>query len=141
MVDADDMRNGWLLRRIFGSKRILGSVDEEDEESAPALHNHDGADDANGRPQGNGNAKSKWGSRGISVSADEFPESGRERLEDQEEGIVDTRDDLDRDAKMKDPDELARILDDDDDGSDDGILPAEGSSNVGSGAEWREGRK
>jgi hypothetical protein len=41
---------------------------------------------------------------------------------------------------MKDPDELAKILEDDDDGSDDGILPGEGSS-VGNGVEWREGAR
>ena len=56
--------------------------------------------------------------------------------------------DVDADAKMRDPDELAKILDDDndEDGSDDGILPAgahesggsSSSSRVGNGSEWRK---
>jgi len=139
LVDADDMRSSWLLRTIFGNKHVIGSVDE-DEESAPALGRH------NDRPSaGRTASNSKWGSRGISVSADDGVlegERARQRdFEDQEDGIVDSGlgEDNDPDAKMKDPDELARILDDDsDDGSDDGILKPSGTG-VGNGAEWREG--
>lgn len=148
MVDADDMRSSWLLRTIFGNKRITGSIDEEDEESAPALgrHNRD-----SGRPAAGRNGSSKWGARGISVSADDGVlegERSRQRgFADQEDGIVDSGlgddDDADADAKMKDPDELAKILnDDEDDGSDDGVLKSAGPSDVGNGSEWRDsGRK
>jgi len=144
LVDADDMRSGWLLRTVFGNKRIVGSIDDEDEESAPALGRH--ADRESVRPTPGRNGSSKWGARGISVSADDgVLESERNRqrgFADQEEGIIDSGldDDNDADAKMKDPDELAKILnDDDDDGSDDGVLKSAGPSDVGNGSEWRDG--
>jgi hypothetical protein len=143
-VDADDLRQGWLLRTIFGSKHVVGNVDE-DEESAPALGAHN--ENGNGRPGAPGRTvSSKWGSRGISVSADDGVLEGERARQNgfkgQEEGIVDSalEGENDPDAKMKDPDELARILDDDsDDGSDDGILKTPGEGSVGNGAEWREG--
>lgn len=136
IVDADDMRAGWLLRTVFGHKAVV--PDNDDEESAPALG---GAINGDSRPNATRSGSSKWGSRGISVSADDGVLAGeRERqngFSDQEEGIVngDTGDAVDPDAKMRDPDELARILDDDDE-DDDGVLP---STSVGNGAEWREG--
>ncbi|KAL3425374.1 ER lumen protein retaining receptor [Phlyctema vagabunda] len=158
MVDRDDMRNGWLLRKIFHSKRIVGNVDDEpeDEESTPALGGGRGAaggvvpDDhasSNARPA----VPNKWGSRGISVSADdgvlssERARQNRFADEGQVDGVIDTRGDLDGDAKMRDPDELAKILDDDDD-EEDGILPVDedegaASSRVGNGAEWRDGNR
>lgn len=146
LVDADDMRSSWLLRTIFGNKRMAGSIDEEDEESAPALGRHDRD---NGRPTPGRNSSSKWGARGISVSADDSvlqSERSRQRgFADQEEGVIDSGlgdDDADADAKMKDPDELAKILeDDDDDGSDDGILKSAVPSAVGNGSEWRDGTR
>lgn len=137
-MDADDLRSGWILRKLFGNKHVVGSEDE-DEESAPALGGH------NGRPAAGRTPSTKWGSRGISVSADDSVlegERARQRdFEDQEDGIVDSGlgEDNDPDAKMKDPDELARILEDSDDGSDDGILKAPGGGSVGNGAEWRDG--
>ncbi len=141
IVDADDMRNSWLLRTIFRHKAVVGNVD--DEESVPALG---GSPTANGRTNAAGrNGGSKWGARGISVSADDGVLAGeRERqngFHGQAEGVVDalTGEEADPDAKMKDPDELARILDDDDE-DDDGVLPGgEGSGRLGNGSEWREG--
>jgi hypothetical protein len=141
IVDADDMRNSWLLRTVFRHKPLVGHVD--DEESAPALG---GSSTGNGRPNGAGrNGSSKWGSRGISISADDGVLAGeRERqngFHGQQDGVIDTLtgEEADPDAKMKDPDELARILDDDDD-DDDGVLPGgEASGRVGNGSEWREG--
>jgi hypothetical protein len=143
LVDADDMRRGWLLRTVFGNKTIVGNIDEE--ESAPALGDEENAN-GNGRQNAGPRSKnSKWGSRGISVSADEGVLAGESERHDpfggQEEGILDAAGDHDPDAKMKDPDELARILDEDDD-SDDGVLPSgEGSVRVGNGSEWRDGSK
>jgi len=137
-VDADDMRNGWLLRTVFGHKAVIG--DAEDEESAPALGGSTNGN-GNGRPNIPGrNGNSKWGSRGISVSADEDVLAGerarQSRFGDQEEGIIDaeTGEETDPDAKMRDPDELARILDEDEE-DDDGVLPGV----AGSGLEWRDG--
>jgi hypothetical protein len=77
------------------------------------------------------------------VSADNgVLESESDRVfQDQEDGIIDTGDDADPDAKMKDPDELAKILEDDDE-SDDGFAPAgESSGKVGNGSEWRDTSK
>ncbi|KAI1633185.1 ER lumen protein retaining receptor 2 [Biscogniauxia mediterranea] len=146
VVDADDIRRGWLLNRIFGNKRFEHESQGDDEESAPALGGHD---------TGNGNAssqqqqrRSKWGARGISISADDTT------LEQEHPGRVQTNDDeeftdatVDPDAKMKDPDELARVLDDDDDSDEDGLpsAAAAGSSSnksvpsgVNNGSEWRD---
>ncbi|KAF8849419.1 hypothetical protein BDZ45DRAFT_708820 [Acephala macrosclerotiorum] len=141
IVDQDDLRNGWLLRTIFGHKAIVPHNDE-DEESAPAL-GRDGRLDE-GRPTlGGRNGSSKWGARGISVSADGGVLAGeRERqkqFQGQESGIV-SAEDHDPDAKLQDPDELARILDDDED-DDEGVLPGGEGSAVGNGSEWREGTR
>ncbi|KAF9875699.1 ER lumen protein retaining receptor [Colletotrichum karsti] len=121
IVDADDMRRSWLLNRIFGKRFDTHS---EDEESAPAL-----GDD--GAPR-RGGSRPKWGARGISVSADE--------------GVLDTdrdnqrRDEeLDPDAKMQDPDELARVLDDDDEDDTNKASGSSGAPNgIQNGQEWRD---
>jgi hypothetical protein len=131
VVDNDDMSRGWLLSKIFGSKPLA-----DEEENAPALYGHDDTE----RPGPKRNGSSRWGSRGISVSADDGVMASESERQ-QHDGFVDP------DAKMRDPDELAKILEDDDDdnGSEDGILPAHGgvngSTGVGNGAEWREGQK
>ncbi|KND88404.1 ER lumen protein-retaining receptor [Tolypocladium ophioglossoides CBS 100239] len=135
IVDADDMRRGWLLRRILG-KHVEAA--EADEESAPALGGEHGD---NGRRRGAG--RPKWGARGISVSADEgVLDTDRQNREaaDELDGAVDP------DAKMKDPDELAKALDDDDDDDNDAAGPSSSSQNKGGavpngirgGDEWRE---
>ncbi|KAI0384182.1 ER lumen protein retaining receptor-domain-containing protein [Hypomontagnella monticulosa] len=136
IVDADDIRRGWLLNRIFGHRRFQ-AVETEDEESAPALG---GSNGISSQPR-----RSKWGSRGISISADDGVHEHEQRR-----GDHDDFDDnpVDPDAKMKDPDELARALDDDDD--DDEGLPTSGAgtssrpepnkntNGVSNGSEWRD---
>lgn len=134
VVDADDMRNSWLLRRIFG-KHVdrEGPADGDDEESAPALGGGRGANGRGGR--------SAWGKRGISVSADDgvLGADGREGAfddeEDEEHGITD----VDApDAKISDPDELAKALDDDE---EEGAGESSSSSvptGVRGGDEWRD---
>jgi hypothetical protein len=131
VVDADDLSRGWLLRRIFGNKRFARDVngnETDDEESAPALggagngfnHHQQGG----GATNGGGAVRPKWGSRGISISADEgVLEHERERgqaLNEDDDGVTGA---VDPDAKMRDPDELAMALDEDDD------LDAPGSSS------------
>jgi hypothetical protein len=138
LVDQDDLRNGWLLGRLFGNKRVTGDADADDEEARPAL-------DSDGRPTPGRTGGSKWGSRGISVSADEGVLQGEhERQEyypDQEDGIIHTAQEGDEDAQLKDPDELAGILEDDgDDDNDDGLPPSVGVSGVANGSEWRDGQ-
>ncbi|ORY55472.1 ER lumen protein retaining receptor [Pseudomassariella vexata] len=125
IVDADDLRRGWLLNKIFG-KRFDSEPD--DEESVPAL-GRNGSTTA-------GSRRSKWGARGISISADDGVhehEAGRS-TSDLNEGV-------DPDAKMKDPDELARALDDDDDDDEDAPLVSSSDgqvSGVNNGSEWRD---
>ncbi|CRK31599.1 hypothetical protein BN1723_019406, partial [Verticillium longisporum] len=93
VVDADDLNRGWFLHRIFG-KPSNQDYGEEDEESAPALGRHESR---------RGGSRSKWGARGISVSADDgVLEAERGERAEYDGGIVDP------DAKMQDPDELAK---------------------------------
>ncbi|KAG5987262.1 hypothetical protein E4U54_005069 [Claviceps lovelessii] len=133
IVDADDLRRGWLLSRIFG--KGFESHDD-DEESAPAL----------GGPghESRRSARPGWGARGISVSADEDV-FDQERHRD-EDGLEER---VDPDAKMQDPDELAKALVDDDDDEDEGISATASSSSklakgasvpngIRSGDEWRD---
>lgn len=134
IVDADDMRRGWLLDRIFGIKRF--DANHDDEESAPALG---GSGNGNGASN-NGARRSKWGARGISVSADEDTHEHEASRGDGNEDFS-----ADPDAKMQDPDELARALDDDDDDehtpatSSASSRGAAGASNgVSNGSEWRD---
>lgn len=125
VVDADDMRKSWLLRRIFGKHvdREAGSGGD-DEEGAPAL--------------GGRNGRSAWGARGISVSADDgvLGGEGQPFMEDDEEehGVTD----VDApDAKMRDPDELAAALDDEEEEAAGGSASAV-PTGVRGGDEWRE---
>ncbi|KAI1827164.1 ER lumen protein retaining receptor-domain-containing protein [Xylaria intraflava] len=115
IVDADDIRRGWLLNRIFGNKHFENV--QEDEESSPALGGNENAPSSQRR--------SKWGARGISISADDTTLE-EERLHDPNDEISGT---VDPDAKMRDPDELARALDDDD-GDEGTESAASGSQTV-----------
>jgi len=128
VVDGDDLQRSWFLSKILGKH-----VEEDDEEGRPALHDDEDVE----RPAPPRNGSSKWGSRGISVSADNGVLADERQRQQHEE--------VDPDAKMQDPDDLAKILEDDDlDGSDDGVLPGQGdatASGVGNGSEWREGSK
>lgn len=128
IVDSDDISRGWILNKILGRPSM--NVDN-DEEAIPALD-----EDAAGRPAPKRNGSSKWGSRGISVSADDAVLSNERRRQREEDTAIDAPD-----AKMKDPDELARVLEDDDEDNE-GLPPSAGvadgrSGGVGSGEEWR----
>jgi hypothetical protein len=133
IVDQDDLRKGWFLGRLFGSKRVVG--DAADEEARPGV-------DSDGNPVLGRTAAPKWGSRGISVSADEgLLESEHQRQqgnEGQEYGVIDTAQEGDEDAQLKDPDELAAVLDEE--GNDDDELPSARVEGVANGSEWRDGR-
>ncbi|KAK4240977.1 ER lumen protein retaining receptor-domain-containing protein [Achaetomium macrosporum] len=118
IVDADDLSRGWLLRRIFGSKQFARDIDgdgTDDEESAPAL-----GGSSNNR---GGVPRPKWGSRGISISADEGVLE-----QEHEQGVTDASA-VDPDAKMRDPDELARALQDEEEEEDLGALQSSSSSS------------
>jgi hypothetical protein len=132
IVDQDDLRNGWVLGRLFGNKRVVGDIDD-DEESRPAVDNE--GNPVPGRIRG-----SKWGSRGISVSADEAVLQGEHQrqqgYEGQEDGVIHTAQEGDEDAQLRDPDELADVLGDD--GFDDDELPSARVEGVANGNEWRD---
>lgn len=124
IVDADDLRRSWLLRRIFGKNARTSEDDEGDEESRPAFGGDEGR---------RGGGRPKWGSRGISISADDDTfDAEREHLA-QTEGV--TSGPVDPDARMKDPDELARALDDDDDNE---YRDHNGASSGVRNDEWRD---
>jgi hypothetical protein len=129
IVDADDLSRGWLISKILGRP----SMNVEDEEAQPTL---DGEEDGDVTPTPK--RASNWGKRGISVRADDsiLAEEG------QRQGERDTAIDA-PDARMKDPDELARVLDDDDDEEDGEVLPSRADagtkpSGIGGGEEWRK---
>lgn len=112
IVDADDLHKGWLLRTIFGHKAVVS-----DEETTPAIG-------AGNRPSDTSRNGNKWGIRGISVSADEGLSDDEDirEFEDQDninlsraDRFIDTGNHL----KTKDTEELAQILDEDD---DDGLM-------------------
>lgn len=133
IVDADDLNRGWLLNKILGRT----SLATDDEEAHPALGDDDSDD---GRPTLNGRGKvSNWGARGISVRADDAVLSReRERQREAEDAPLDAPD-----AQMRDPDELARILDEDDESDDDAVLRGRSDSTgkpggIGNGGEWRD---
>ena len=118
VVDADDIRQGWLLRRIFGKHIDHAHDGADDEESAPAL----GGDGRRGggfgaRGGGRGGAagapNNKWGARGISVSADDSTlEHDRLFQAERSDGHHNLDASVDPDAQMHDPDELAAALSD-----------------------------
>ncbi|TPX17177.1 uncharacterized protein E0L32_003295 [Thyridium curvatum] len=132
VVDADDMRRGWLLNRIFGKR--FDHVEGDDEENAPALGGGGGGARNGEAGPGRGPQRAKWGSRGISVSADDTTLEHEQRL-DGDHNIDGT---VDPDAKMKDPDELARALDEDDE--DDALAGASSSRSGQNGMrnEWAD---
>ncbi|KAI1448715.1 ER lumen protein retaining receptor-domain-containing protein [Annulohypoxylon stygium] len=143
LVDADDIRRGWLLNRIFGNKRFQ-AADVEDEESAPVL----GRSGNGGTGVGAGGRRSKWGARGISISADDGVHEAQQEGVRQVDSDDDEFNDAAPDARMRDPDELARALDEEssEEDSDDEGLPepapgaahAKNASGVSNGSEWRD---
>lgn len=141
VVDADDIRQGWLLGRIFGKHIDHAHDGADDEESAPALGrsgSSNGGARSGGRGGAGGASNNKWGARGISVSADDATLE-HERLFEAErsDGHHNLDASVDPDARMHDPDDLARALgdeeeedgayadaaDDDDDDDEDGAPP------------------
>ncbi|SPO07681.1 related to endoplasmic reticulum retention receptor [Cephalotrichum gorgonifer] len=129
IVDAQDYQRGWFIGHIIGNNVRVET--DEDEESAPTL-----GDD--GHEQPGRSARPKWGSRGISVSADEDVFE-REPLNRHDSD--DLNEPIDPDAKMQDPDDLAKALDDEDEDSPlPGPYPGTNgeASGVRGGDEWRD---
>ncbi|KAH6609479.1 er lumen retaining receptor [Trichoderma cornu-damae] len=124
VVDADDLSRGWFLHRIFSKH-------------APATDDEEGGLGGDGSRGG----RATWGARGISVSADDGVLGPERDDRDHREGLVGA---VDPDAKMHDPDELARAMEDDEDEGEDAPLRAGQSSSqahstpagIRSGDEW-----
>jgi hypothetical protein len=126
VVDADDLSRGWLISKILGRPSM-----NEDEEARPAL------DDEDGETAPTPKRPSNWGKRGISVRADDSILADEGRRQREQDTAINAPD-----ARMKDPDELARVLDDDDE-EDGEVLPSRTDAGVkpngiGGGEEWRK---
>jgi hypothetical protein len=116
VVDSDDLRKGWLVSRIIGGRR-RDSLDEDDDSADESVH-----EDGNS----NRKASTRWGPRGISISADDTlppPSSFQTSRPGGRQG------------------ELQGILEDDDLSSEDEDIRPGGGANgavhgVGGGEEW-----
>lgn len=108
IVDSDDLRKSWVLRRLLGRAAPDGA-DADAEARAPldeAAYEGRTAQGVDG-----------WGVRGISVNAEDTSRTAP-------------------DARMRDPDELARELEDDDEEEGEEAVDAARAEG-----EWREGRE
>jgi ER lumen protein retaining receptor len=110
VVDSDDLSRGWLVGRIAGKHADL---DEEE----PALGGLDDAEE--GHARSNGRKNQRWGSRGISVSADEDIHRAHGTDEDAQ--------------PLTDPTAFEDELTDDED-----TPPSRSTTGVGDGSEWNE---
>ncbi|KAK2757058.1 hypothetical protein FQN54_005027 [Arachnomyces sp. PD_36] len=63
VVDSDDLRKSWVVGRMLGG-RASHSIDEEDRPG-------DDMREGNGEEDTNGQRYNRWGSRGVSVAADD----------------------------------------------------------------------
>lgn len=115
VVDADDLRKGWLVNRVINPN---GQVPEEDPEAAAG---EGAADGETPQPKVN-----RWGARGISISADDT-------LQDHDKGK--------RVAKSANPEADPMLADDafaDDDDDDIPDLDGPGKQVLNSDGEWRD---
>lgn len=128
IVDADDLSRGWLIGKILGRPSM-----NEDEEARPVI---DGEEDGETTPAPK--RASNWGKRGVSVRADDSILADEGQRQRERDTAIDASD-----ARMQDPDELARVLDDDDDEEDGAVLPSRADADaktrgIGGGEEWRK---
>ena len=114
VVEAEDMRKGWLVNRVMNPN---GQVPEEDPEAGDGEAGADGP-----LPQFNTN---RWGARGISISADDT-------LQDHDKGK--------RVAKSANPEADPMLADDAFADDDDDIpdLDGLGKKVLNSDGEWRD---
>jgi hypothetical protein len=130
VVDADDLSRGWLISKILGRPSM--NV-EDDEEARTALEG-----DEDGEVTPTPKRVSNWGKRGISVRADDSILADEGQRQRERDTAIDAPD-----ARMKDPDELARVLEEDDEEEDGEVLPSRSDADakthgVGGGEEWRK---
>ena len=116
VVDADDLRKGFLVSRVLNQGR---ESQDEDAEAQPDGH----ADD---QPRPNAN---RWGQRGVSVSADDTLHGHAKKGKTNPDPSAESTAMLDNDD--------AFLSDEDDDAP---VLDTSGSKTINSSDEWREGQ-
>jgi hypothetical protein len=125
IVDSDDLNKSWVLRRVLGRRGRDG--DDDDEEGRSSLGDAEVyGRDVPARTEGSRGRAGGWGRRGISVSADDDVLAA-----ERGEGSP-----IAPDARMRDPDELAKILDDDE--SEGEASGAPKAVPISGGEEWRD---
>ncbi len=130
VIDGDDLGKSWVLSRVLGRRSTDVQFDADEEVAGRGYAAVDGEDDdyetrtAAGGLAGRGRSMG-WGKRGISVSADD-------------DILAAERDEnpIPENARMADPDELARALSGDEEGAKaakDTLVP----QVINGGEEWR----
>ena len=134
VIDGDDIGKSWVLSRVLGRRSEDVDFDADEEVGGRSYAAVDGDDDDYesrtaagdvGSLVGRGRTKG-WGKRGISVSADA-------------DILAAERDEspIPENARMADPDELARALSDEE---EDTIKSALVPQGIKGGEEWRSGK-
>ena len=96
VVDSDDLRKSWVVGRMLGG-RVSHSIDEEDRP--------DDVHDGNGEDASQGARHNRWGTRGVSVAADDSLQEHSSRPKNSTPGH---------------DDQFGDILEDEDDDEDEG---------------------
>jgi ER lumen protein retaining receptor len=127
VVDSEDFRKGWLVNKVISAGRPSSEIDEE---SLPAANEHENIPD-NNEPR----KPTRWGARGISVSADDTLDEHHQQKNKRKE----TRGRFDGANE-----EAAAILEEDDDLFSDGeedARPLAGQNHpvLNSDNEWTKG--
>lgn len=118
VVDSQDFQKGWLVNRIVNNKRFDEEGDEESEDLAQA---------ENGESRPRQQSSNRWGSRGISVSADDGLDDAR---------ATDTAQAPHNGSGLADPDAFEDDFDDDHRNT--AVQDTAEHSGVSDGGEWRD---
>jgi hypothetical protein len=126
VVDSEDLRKGWLVNKVISAGRPSSEIDEESLPAANGRENMPGS----GAPR----QPTRWGARGVSVSADDVLEEHHKRTKGRAAGGT-----LDGTNE-----ETAAILEGDDDLFSDGEedarpLAGQNHSMLNSDREWGKG--
>jgi|ERR1700722_7228824 hypothetical protein len=128
IVDSEDLRKGWLVNKVINAGRPSAEIDEE---SLPAANEHQNIPNNDERRK-----PTRWGARGVSVSADDTLEEHQQKNKGK----------IARDKRDGTNEEAAAILEDDDDLFSDGeedARPLGGQNHpvLNSDHEWGKGSR
>lgn len=123
VVDSDDLSRGWLVGRFLGRKSTEADRDDYEYDAEA------GGDDAQPRTRNN----SKWGARGISVSADDTLDPSGEASQPLADPAAFEDEESDDDADATNKKNQARA-------SGQHEREHDHESGVSNGVEWREDR-